>query len=297
MEADMASQQAAWLTGARDYVALTKPRITFLVLVTTATGYYLGSESGVDLTRLFNTLLGTALVAAGTGAMNQVLERDVDGRMNRTRNRPLPAGRLAIRPAAAYAMALAVFGILFLAWTVNPLTAGLAAATFLMYDFLYTPLKRVHEISTLVGAVPGALPIAGGWAAARGSLEPGALALFAVLFFWQLPHFLALAWMFREDYQRAGLAMLGASERPRPRAGLHAIAYTVALVAVSLLPTVLGLTGGLYFGVALLLGLAFVKQVTEFARCANAATAGRMFRYSILYLPLVLGVAALDKAL
>jgi len=147
-----------------------------------------------------------------------------------------------------------------------------------------------------VVAVPGALPIAGGWAAARGSLEPGAWALFGVLFFWQLPHFLALAWLFRDDYRRAGLAMLGASDRHQPGAGIHAIAYTVALVAVSLLPTLLGVTGGLYLGVALLLGLVFVKQVAEFARCANATTAGRMFRYSILYLPLVLVVAALDKA-
>lgn len=286
-----------WTGLARDYLALTKPRITALVLVTTAAGFYLGSGDGVELLTLLATLIGTALVSGGTGAMNQVLERDVDGRMRRTRGRPLPDGRLRTGPAALYAMALAVVGIVWLALAVNPLTAGLAAATFLMYDFLYTPLKRVHPISTLVGAVPGALPIAGGWAAARGALAPEAWVLFGVLFLWQMPHVLALAWILRDDYRRAGLAMMGVGEGAGRSARRGALAFTLLLVPISLLPTALGLTGVLYLAVALGLGLGFVSRVVQFARRASAVTAGRMFRFSLLYLPFILGVAALDRVL
>ncbi len=281
----------------RDYLELTKPRITLLVLITTAAGYYMGSAGAFDLVGLAHTLLGTALVAAGTGAMNQVLERDVDGRMRRTRNRPLPAGRLGLLPAAIFALALAVGGILYLGVAVNRLTALLAAATFLMYDLLYTPLKRVHPVSLLVGAVPGALPIAGGWAAASGQLDPGAWALFGVLFLWQLPHFLALSWLLRDDYRRAGLAMPSVEDSQGSRIRLQALAFTLALVPVSLLPALYGVTGTLYTIAAITLGLSFVVPAVAFSRRASSVAAGRMFRFSLLYLPLLLAVAALDKSI
>lgn len=281
---------------ARDYVSLTKPRITLLVLVTAAAGFWLASGPSLDLLLLGHTLFGTALVAAGTSAMNQVLEREVDGRMARTRARPLPAGRLRTAPAAAFAGILAAGGTAYLALAVNGLTALLAALAFLLYDLGYTPLKRVHSLATLVGAIPGALPIAGGWAAARGELGAGALALFAILFFWQLPHFLALAWLYRDEYRAAGLAILTAGD-PGGRATRHqAFIYTLTLVPVSLLPASLGLAGGLYFAVALLLGVLFLGASVAFSRRPATGTALRLFRFSLLYLPLLLLTLALDKA-
>jgi protoheme IX farnesyltransferase len=215
--------------------------------------------------------------------------------MRRTRNRPLPAGRVGLLPAAIFALALAVGGILYLGFTVNRLTALLAAATFLMYDLLYTPLKRVHPVSLLVGAVPGALPIVGGWAAASGRLDPGAWALFGVLFLWQLPHFLSLSWLLSDDYRRAGLAMPRADDRSGRGIRSQTVAFTLALLPVSLLPTVYGLTGSLYTGTALALGLFFMVPAVAFSRAPSAAAAGRVFRYSIVYLPLLLAAAAVDR--
>ena len=280
---------------AADYLELTKPRITALVLVTTAAGFYLGSLGGFELILFLHTLLGTALVAGGTSAMNQVLERDVDALMPRTQDRPLPAGRLGLAPATLFAGGMAAVGIAYLAFTVNLLTAVLAALAFVVYDLMYTPLKRVHSLSTLVGAVPGALPIAGGWAAARGELGPGAWALFGILFFWQLPHFLALAWLLREEYRGAGLQMLSVGDPGGRSTRRQSLLYTLALIPASLLPTILGLTGALYFWVALALGIAFVWQTCAFCREATRRGAGRMFRYSILYLPVLLVVLAIDK--
>lgn len=281
--------------GAADYVALTKPRITCLVLVTAAAGFYLGSPGVPDLVLLGHALLGIALVAGGTNAMNQVLERDVDARMARTRRRPLPAGRLGTTQAALFAGVLAVAGTAYLAIAVNGLTALLAGLTFLVYDLAYTPLKRLHSVATLVGAIPGALPIVGGWTAARGALGPGAWALFAILFFWQLPHFLALAWLFRDDYRRAGLRMLTV-EDPSGRATRHqAIVYCLTLVPVSLLPVPLGLAGVAYFWGALALSLLFTAWAVRFALRPAAATARGLFRYSILYLPALLSLLVVDR--
>lgn len=290
-----AARLRATVSTAGDYLELTKPRITFLVLVTAAAGFYAGSSGAPDLALLGHALLGTALVAAGTSAMNQVLEREVDGRMARTRDRPLPAGRLETVPAAAFAGALALAGTAYLALAVNPLTAGLAAAAFLVYDLGYTPLKRVHSLATLVGAVPGALPIAGGWTAATGRLDAGAIALFGILFFWQLPHFLSLAWLYRRDYRAAGLPMLGTGQPDGSAARHQALTYALTLVPVSLLPASLGMAGGVYTIGALLLGGAFVLAAADFARRAGRTTARRLFRTSLLYLPVLLVLLALDK--
>ena len=280
----------------RDYVELTKPRITALVLVTAAAGFYLGSAgSAFDVLRFLSTLLGVALVAAGTSGMNQVLERDVDALMARTRSRPLPSGRLRTVPAAVFSGALAGLGIAFLALTTNLITAGLAAATFLVYDFVYTPLKRVHSFSTVVGAVPGALPILGGWTAASGEISSGGIVLFGILFLWQLPHFLALAWLLRDDYGAAGLRMLSVGDPGGFHTRHQALLYTLALLPASLLPAVLGLAGPFYFVAALGLGLGFLWAAVRFRRDVSASSARRLFKASIAYLPLLLIVLALDR--
>ncbi|HWC74200.1 MAG TPA: heme o synthase [Gemmatimonadales bacterium] len=274
---------------------LTKPRITQLVLLTAAAGFYLGSQGRVDLLLLANTLLGTALVAGGTNAWNQIRERDVDGRMARTRRRPLPSGRLSPRAAAWFATAITIFGITYLGITVNLLTAALAALTFASYVFLYTPLKRTTSLNTLVGAVPGALPIVGGWTAAGGSLGAAVAALFWILFLWQLPHFLALAWLYREDYRASGLRMLSVADHTGRDTGRMAVLYAMALLPISLLPTLLGVTGAWYFFGALLLGLAYVAAGTALLVGATPSRAWRLFFVSILYLPALLTLMVLDK--
>lgn len=281
---------------ARDYLELTKPRITALVLVTAAAGFYVASAGPVALGLLAHTLIGVALVAGGTSAMNQVLERDVDALMNRTRNRPLPSGRIPTVPAAVFSGGLAAGGIGYLALTVNPLTAALAAASFVLYDFLYTPLKRVHSFSTVIGAIPGALPILGGWTAAGGALDAGGWSLFGILFLWQLPHFLALAWILREDYGGAGLRMLSVGDTGAFQTRHQTLVYTLALLPMTLLPAVLGLAGPVYFGAAVALGGGFLWVAARFCRDAEGKGARRVFRYSVLYLPLLLLVLVLDKA-
>ncbi len=276
------------------YVELTKPRITALVVASAAAGFLLGAAS-FDFALFAQAMAGVALVASGTSAMNQVLERDVDALMGRTRARPLPAGRIATPPAAVVSGVLAAAGIVWLWIAVNPITAGLALATFVSYDFVYTPLKRVHSLSTIVGAVPGALPILGGWTAATGQFGPGGWALFAILFVWQLPHFLALAWLLRDDYQAAGLRMLSVGDFEGRRTRHQALLYALTLIPVSLLPSVLGLTGVVYFAVALGLGGCFLWTALRFARSATPAHARGLFRASILYLPLLMAVLVLDK--
>jgi len=281
----------------RPYLELTKPRITQLVVITAAAGFYLGSRDGVRLGLLAETLLGTALVAAGTNALNQLRERDVDSRMHRTRGRPLPSGRLSPRAAAVFAGAISLMGVSYLAWAVNLLTAGLAALTLLSYVCLYTPLKQRTTLNTLVGAVPGALPIVGGWTAAGGKLGPAVLALFWILFLWQLPHFLALAWIYRDDYRRAQLAMLTVDDSDGRRTGRMILLYALALLPVSLLPSVLGLTGVVYFFGALGLGILYVVAGATLVRGATAPAAGRLFLVSIVYLPALLTLMVLDKTL
>jgi protoheme IX farnesyltransferase len=279
----------------KSLLELTKPRITQLVLITAAAGFFLGARDHVNLLLLVNTLLGTALVAGGTNAWNQIRERDVDGLMTRTRRRPLPSGRLSPRAAVWFATAITAVGVVYLGMTVNLLTAGLAALTFASYVLLYTPLKRKTSLNTLVGAVPGALPIVGGWTAAGGSIGMAVVALFWILFLWQLPHFLALAWLYREDYRASGLQMLSVSDEDGRDTGRMALLYSTALLPISLLPTIVGVTGTWYFFGALALGLAYVAAGTGLLIGATPARAWRLFFVSILYLPALLTLMVLDK--
>lgn len=282
---------------AADFFALTKPRIVLLVALTTAVGFYVAVPGGAGAVVLLHTLVGTLLVAAGAGALNQVAESDVDGRMRRTAARPIPAGRLGRGAGAVFATALGVGGTAYLALLVNVVTAVLAALTLLSYVLLYTPLKKRSSLNTLIGAVPGALPIVGGWAASGSPLVLPAWTLFWMLFLWQLPHFLALAWLYRDDYHRAGLRMLTADDPDGTRTFGQAALYAAALLPVSLLPTLLGLAGPVYFTGALLAGGWFLGAALAAARRPSAPAARRLFVVSIAYLPLVLGLLALDRTL
>lgn len=277
-----------------DLLQLTKPRITLMVLVSSAAGFVIGSSGRPDPLMLLATLLGIGLVAGGTSALNQLLERDVDALMERTKGRPLPTGRVTPGAAAAFSIVISLVGIVFLALIVNSLTALLAAIALLSYILLYTPLKRVSSLSTLVGAVPGALPIMGGWTAARGDLGPGAWALFGILFFWQLPHFLALAWLFREDYRRGGLKMLGVTDPTGQQTRSQAVLYALALIPASLLPALLGLSGSVYALVALALGIAYLAAAVRFWVRADSLAARGLFRTSLVYLPLLLILLSFD---
>jgi protoheme IX farnesyltransferase len=278
-----------------DYFELGKPRVVSLVLVTTVVGYYLGAAGTPTLVPLFHMLAGTALAAAGTLALNQYLERDLDAHMERTRRRPLPDGRLLPGEALAVGLGLLGVGLGYLATMVGGLptliTAGIAAT----YLLVYTPLKRVTPLCSLVGAVPGALPPVAGWAAARGSLGLEAWILFAIMFLWQIPHTLAVSRLYREDYARAGIRVLPVLDQDGRRTGTHAVTNALALVPVALLPTLVGLAGALYFVVALVLGLGFLWSAVNLARSRSATDARRLLLASLIYLPLVLGAMALDK--
>ena len=277
-------------------VELSKPRITQLVVLTAAAGYYLGSRGPFHLGIFFATLAGTALVAAGTNAMNMIREKDIDARMRRTRSRPLPAGRVSPRAAIVFAVVAATLGLAVLVVWVNLLTAGLAALTLASYVWAYTSLKRRSTLNTLVGAIPGALPVLGGWTGAGGSLDPAAWALFWTLFLWQLPHFLALAWMYREDYRTAQLQMLSVEDVDGRRTARMALLYAVALVPVSLLPSLLGVTHVAYFAGALLLGVAYAGASLLMVGDPNRR-APWVFVASIVYLPALLTIAVLDKVI
>ena len=279
----------------RDLFELTKPRITFMVLITSAAGYFLAAGGRPALLPMSIALFGIALVAGGTSGLNQVWERDVDARMKRTCRRPIPAGRVSPLVGWWFSGLCAAVGIVFLYFAVNRLTALLAAVSVITYVFMYTPLKRVSSLSTLLGAVPGALPIVGGWAAARGELGPGAWALFGILFFWQLPHFLALAWLFREDYRRGGLKMLGVQDPDAHQTTAHSVLYASALLPASLLPVAIGLSGWVYLGVALVLGVAYGGAALRFLVDADVSSARRLFRVSLLYLPILLLALSLDR--
>jgi heme o synthase len=251
-------------------------------------------STSVWLAVLFHTLLGTALVAGGTSALNQVAERDVDALMRRTQGRPLPAGRLSPVAATVFAWTIAVAGLAELAAFVNGATALLAAATLVSYVYAYTPLKRRTTLATLVGAVPGALPIVGGWAAAGAPLDVRAGALFGLMFLWQIPHFLALAWMYREDYERAGLMMLSVGDEDGAtfrQATLNA----AALLPVGLVPFVLGMAGAVYFAGALVLSLGLFALALVAARAPSATSARRLFLATLVYLPAILSLMAANR--
>ena len=286
--------EAAWRR-LGDYLVLTKPRVVAMVLVTTAVGFHLGSVGSPLFLRLLYTLAGTALAAAGTLALNQYMESDLDAQMVRTRHRPLPEGRVHPGEALGLGCALLVAGVALLALAVEPLAAVVTAAIAIIYLLLYTPLKRVSSLCTLVGAIPGALPPVAGWAAARGTLGPEPWILFAIMFLWQVPHTLAIGRLYRDDYARAGIRVLPVVDRDGRTTGLHAVSTCLALLPVALLPTVVGLAGTAYFVVALVLGLAFLWRAVGFAQRGSSADARRLLFASLVYLPVVLAVMALDK--
>ncbi len=270
-----------------DYVALTKPRLNGLVVATSAAGYYLGSPEMPALLPMVQAVCGTALVAAGSATLNQVLERDTDGLMRRTRMRPLPDGRVAPEDARIFGMGLSTLGVLLLAFTTNALAALLALATLVVYVVIYTPLKRRSDIATLVGAIPGALPPLIGWAAGHGALSAGGWALFAIVFLWQIPHFMAISWLYRDDYGRAGFPMLSVIEPEGSGAGRQALLYACALLPVSLVPALIGVAGVSYFWFALLLGAVMVWLSWRFSAARTDTTARALFFGSIVYLPLL----------
>jgi protoheme IX farnesyltransferase len=272
---------------ATDFLTLAKPRLNVLVVASSLAGYVMGGGDTSNAGLVVFTVLGTALVAGGASAFNQVIERNADSLMRRTRLRPVPDGRLQPAESLIFATALSVFGLLILAMGVNILGAAVALATLLTYALIYTPLKRRSSFSTVVGAIPGALPPVIGWAAARGELSQGAWVLFAIVFLWQLPHFLAIAWIYREDYARAGFPMLPVIEPDGRSTARQAVFYCSALLPVSLAPTLLGMTNAAYFAVALVLGLLFLGLTLKFARTRASADARRLFFGSIIYLPIL----------
>jgi protoheme IX farnesyltransferase len=274
-----------------DYVELTKPRVAVLVLFTVAAGAWLAGRAELDPLLVLHTVTATALVAAGASALNQLLERHSDARMRRTENRPLPSGRLQPLEVLLFGLGLGAAGLAYLGLaTRQPLAVLVAGVTFVLYAFVYTPLKRVTTLNTLIGAVPGALPPVIGWTAVRGTLAPEAGLLFAVLFLWQVPHFLAIAWIYREEYGRAGLRMLPVEDRTGLVTGRHMVLYCVALVLVSLVPVVAGQAGLVYLTGALLLGAVFLRSTLGFLVEVSNARARRVLRASLIYLPLLLAL-------
>ena len=282
---------------AADLYELTKPRMNFLVVVTTAVGFYMAARGGfTDWALLAHTLVGTALAAAGASVLNQYVERGHDGLMRRTQSRPLPAGRVAPLEALCFGVGLSAGGALYLSAFVNGLTATLGVVTIATYVFLYTPLKRHTTLCTIVGAVPGAIPPMMGWAAATDALPAEAWALFGILFFWQMPHFLAIAILYRDDYAAGGFKMLPVVDEGLVATGRQMLLYGLALIPVSLMPVGLRMAGGVYFAAAVLLGVAFLGFGAACALRKGRADARRMFFASIIYLPLLLAALMLDKA-
>lgn len=274
---------------------LVKARLTTLVLITTLVGFYAGSGSQIDYAIMFHALIGTALVACGAAALNQWLERESDARMRRTESRPLPSGRLSPDTVLLLGAILSGVGLLDLLLGVNPLTAFLGAITLASYLFIYTPLKKVTTLNTLIGAVPGAIPPLMGWTAARNEISAAGWSLFAILFIWQLPHFMAIAWLYREDYARGGFKMLPIADPDGSKTAAQAVLHSIGLIPVSLFPSLLGVAGVVYFAGALLLGVTFLIFAIQFSRALTRERARRLFIASIIYLPLLLGLLVIDK--
>ena len=272
---------------AADFVMLAKPRLNVLVVASTLAGYVMGHGEMSDAVRVIATVGGTGLVAGGASAFNQVMERRTDALMRRTRTRPMADGRLASSEAVVYASGLSLTGLAILALFVNPLSALVALATLVSYAAIYTPLKLRTSFSTVIGAIPGALPPVIGWAAATGTVSRGAWVLFGILFLWQLPHFLAIAWMYREDYARAGFPMLPVIEPDGRSTARQSVLYAAALLPLSLAPTLIGIATPTYFAAALLLTLGFLALTLRFAKTRSVADARRVFFGSIVYLPIL----------
>jgi heme o synthase len=279
-----------------DLAELVKARLTLLVLLTTAVGFYLGAEPPIDYRALFHTVFGTAAAAAGAAALNQWWERRADALMRRTRTRPIPAGRMPPMQALAFGAALSVCGVVYLAILCNALSAALTAITIVIYIFAYTPLKRASTANTAVGAIPGAIPPMIGWAAARGDIGAGAWSLFVIVFLWQMPHFFAIAWMFREDYSRAGFRMISADDLSGERSASQSVFFCILLLILGGLPAFLGIASYAYLAIELLLGALFVAVAMRFLRLRTQSAARLLFIVSIAYLPLLLAALVLTKA-
>jgi len=279
-----------------DLAELVKARLTLLVLLTTAVGFYLGSESPINYIELLHAVFGTAAAAAGAAALNQWWERRADALMRRTKMRPIPAGRMPPLQALALGVGLSIFGVIYLAIVCNALSAALAAITIAIYIFAYTPLKRASTANTAVGAIPGAIPPMIGWAAARGSIGAGAWSLFAIIFLWQLPHFFAIAWMYREDYSRAGFRMISSDDRSGERSASQSVFFCILLLVIAGLPAFLGITTLVYLAAELVLGGLFVAVAMRFLRMRTAGAARSLFIASIAYLPLLLAALVLTKS-
>jgi len=277
------------------YSELTKPRITFLVTLTAAAGFCMGSAGGIDYVRLLNMSVGIALLSSGISALNQYLERDLDGLMRRTQARPLPAGRLSPSEAAVFGISLTILATIYLAVLINGLSALLGLATAASYLFLYTPLKTKTTLSTVFGAFPGAMPPFIGWVAARGRIGVEAWILFAILFLWQFPHFLAIAWMYRDDYARAGIKMLPVVEPEGRVTGQQIITYTLLLVPVSFLPAAVGISGSVYLVGAAVLGIGFLFCSARAALVRTTWQARRLLLASVLYLPALFALMVLNR--
>jgi protoheme IX farnesyltransferase len=279
-----------------DLLNLTKARLSLLVIITTFVGYCMGSEGRLDWLRLMHAVLGTSLAAAAAAALNQAAEAKVDRLMERTRNRPIPGGRMKRITAAVIGVTLGAIGCTYLALAVNGLSAGLAAATVAIYLLLYTPLKRRTSFCVVVGAVSGAIPPMIGWAAARGSLDFGAWVLFGILFTWQMPHFLAIAWMYRDEYAQAGFVMLKRDDCSGSSTAFQSLIYTLALGMITVFPFAAGLTSTNYLAGALALDSIFVLFAVQFLMQRDRPSARTLFFGSILFLPLLLGLMVFTKA-
>ena len=282
------------LSKLRDYSVLTKPEVNLLILMTTSAGYYLGLQGKFHFSGLFHTLIGTLLVASGTATLNQWMEVPWDARMRRTANRPLPSGRVSSREAFLFGACLSIAGGLYLAFLVNRLSSVLAVSTFLSYLLIYTPLKRRTPLCTLLGAFPGAMPTLIGWAGAADAISPAALYLFAILFLWQFPHFLAIAIMYREDYDRAGYRMLPRFDLDSSFTRAEIVIFSCVLIATTTLPTLFHVS--LFYSASMLIAGGFLLyHALTLTQEASKVLASRLLHASVIYLPVVLGIMALAK--
>jgi protoheme IX farnesyltransferase len=292
MESESLTDRSAWSV----FSDLVKLRLTTLVLLTTLAGFYLATTEGMQVGLLLHTMVGTALLACGSSVLNQYLERHHDSLMRRTEDRPLPAGLMHPERALWFGILLSITGCFYTWFLVNLLTCVLGTLTLALYIFVYTPLKRLTSFNTVVGAIPGALPPLMGWTAVRGSLDPGGWSLFLILFLWQLPHFLAIAWMYKEEYGAAGYVMLPNVDPSGKKTARHALLYAIFLLPCSLLPVHFGVAGSLYAVGAGLLGAGFIWQAIKFSSALDRTRARHLFFYSIIYLPLLLLLMTFDKA-
>ncbi len=293
--ADITNNAAAEKSVLAVFADLVKARLTTLVLLTTAVGFYIGWRGGMNWLLLLNTLAGTALIAAGASALNQWIEKDYDAKMRRTQSRPLPSGRMSPATVAIFGGVTSVAGMIYLALAVNYLTSILGAITLVSYVFIYTPLKRVTWLNTAIGAIPGALPPLMGWTAARNELSGEGWALFAILALWQLPHFFAIAWIYRDEYAKAGFVMLPNVDADGKSTGQQAVSNALALLIVSLCPFIFKMAGTVYLVGAIILGVGFLFYAVKFSRQLTLSRARHLFLASIIYLPLLLTLMVFDK--